>query len=132
MSKILIVDDSPAILFEMSEVLQTLGHKVIQACDGYEAMEALEKIGTLDILITDLNMPNLDGMGLAKRISQSRFAGQFPIVMVSTEFSSDLKIEGKKNGIKLWMVKPIQKKEFGEIINKILLNAQAPISQYIP
>jgi two-component system, chemotaxis family, chemotaxis protein CheY len=122
MQNVLIVDDSPTSIQELEESMQSANFKVLKANDGDEAFEVLEQNPEISLLITDLNMPNLDGIGLVKKISNSHLAGKFPIVVVSTEFSSDLKIEGKKYGVKLWVVKPFQRRDFSDMMLKLLQN----------
>ena len=81
---ILVVDDSPTVIKFLAFSLKSQGYQVVSACDG---MDALEKMSSLpkepDMIITDLNMPNLDGYGLIETVRQSR--RQIPIIILSSE-----------------------------------------------
>ncbi len=108
MSKtILVVDDSASIRQVVSIALKGAGHAVIEACDGKDALSKLNG-QKIHLIVSDVNMPNLDGIGLVKQVKvhpQYKFT---PIMMLTTESQESKKQEGKAAGAKAWLVKPFQ------------------------
>ena len=104
---ILIVDDSPTAVKFMAYSLKSKGYTVISACDG---MDALEKLSTLteevDLIITDLNMPNLDGYGLIEAVRQNR--QETPIIILSSEKGEEDQLRGMEVGANSYLVKPFK------------------------
>lgn len=92
---------------------------MIEAVDGQDAVNKLA--GTnIDMLITDLNMPNMDGFGLIKQVramSQFKF---IPIIMLTTESQADMKQKGKAAGATGWIVKPFKPEQLLAVIKKVL------------
>lgn len=120
MSKtILAVDDSRSILDMVRFTLEPLGYEVIDAEDGTEGLERLEQ-HAVDMVITDLNMPKLDGIGfIAKVREDDRFAG-LPMVMLTTEGQAEKMREGKKAGASGWIVKPFNELQLELTVRKFL------------
>jgi two-component system chemotaxis response regulator CheY len=107
LKKILIVDDSATVRQTVSITLDKNGYKSLSAVDGQDALKVLEK-EVVDMVITDLNMPNLDGFGLTKELrngSKTRFT---PIIILTTETDSDMKAKGREVGASGWIEKPFQ------------------------
>ena len=117
---VLIVDDSKAILSLMRNVLDVAGYKVITAADGIEGLAALKSNKQVDIIITDLNMPNMDGITFIweiRKLSEYMFT---PICMLTTE-SEQAKLEkGESISIDAWIHKPIQPVNVVNIVKQIL------------
>ena len=108
MSKtIMVVDDSSSIRQVVSIALKGAGYEVIEACDGRDALSKLtgQKI---HLIVSDVNMPNLDGIGLVKEVKKHPQYKFTPIMMLTTESSDSKKQEGKDAGAKGWLVKPFQ------------------------
>ncbi len=108
MSKtIMVVDDSSSIRQVISIALKGAGYEVIEACDGKDALAKLtgQKI---HLIVSDVNMPNLDGIGLVKQVKQHPQYKFTPIMMLTTESGESKKQEGKSAGAKGWLVKPFQ------------------------
>jgi len=108
MSKtIMVVDDSSSIRQVITIALKGAGYEVIEACDGKDALAKLtgQKI---HLIVSDVNMPNLDGIGLVKEVKQHPQYKFTPIMMLTTESSDSKKQEGKDAGAKGWLVKPFQ------------------------
>jgi two-component system chemotaxis response regulator CheY len=108
MSKtIMVVDDSSSIRQVISIALKGAGYEVIEACDGQDALSKLtgQKI---HLIVSDVNMPNLDGIGLVKEVKQHPQYKFTPIMMLTTESGESKKQEGKSAGAKGWLVKPFQ------------------------
>jgi two-component system chemotaxis response regulator CheY len=105
--KILIVDDSATVRQAVRMPLQKSNFDCIEAVDGLDGISKL-KAGSVDLIITDLNMPNLDGFGLIREARQRTVSRFTPIVILTTESSEDLRKKGKEAGASGWIVKPFQ------------------------
>jgi two-component system, chemotaxis family, chemotaxis protein CheY len=120
MSKtILTVDDSASMRQTITFTLKGAGYDVIEAVDG---KDALSKIGarTVDLIVTDLNMPNLDGIGLIKEVRKHPTHKFVPIVMLTTESTDEKKQQGKAAGATGWIVKPFRGEQLVAITKKLL------------
>lgn len=116
---ILTADDSASVRQMVSFTLKQHGYDVIEAADGNDALRKLES-RKVDMIITDLNMPNLDGIGLikgARALADCRF---IPIIMLTTESQDTKKQEGKAAGATGWIVKPFQPEQLLAVIRKVL------------
>ena len=116
---IMTADDSASVRQMVSFTLKQGGYDGVEAVDG---KDALQKLGTtkVDMLITDLNMPNLDGIGLikgARALANCRF---IPIIMLTTESQDSRKQEGKAAGATGWIVKPFKPEQLMAVVKKVL------------
>ena len=119
MSKtILAVDDSASIRQLVSHTLRTAGFEVIEACDGKDALSKLS--APVNLVLTDLNMPHLDGLGLTKAIRANPAHRYTPILLLTTESDPTRKAEGKAAGATGWLVKPFQPEQLLATIRKVL------------
>ena len=105
--KIMIVDDSSSIRQVVSIALKSSGYEVIEACDGRDALSKLDG-SKIHLIISDVNMPNLDGIGLVKEVKQNPQYEFTPIMMLTTEAGDEMKQRGRAAGAKAWLVKPFQ------------------------
>lgn len=115
---ILAVDDSRTMRDMVSQTLKGAGFEVKTAEDGNEAIALLAN-GPVDLIITDLNMPNLDGFGVIEYVrgdSQHKFV---PILMLTTESDQQKKDRGKAMGATGWIVKPFNPEKLVQIVNKV-------------
>ena len=119
MKTILTVDDSPSIRQMLAYVLVNAGYKVIEATDGEEGL-ALAKANTVDLVLTDHNMPKMDGVNLTKALRALPAYRKVPIMMLSTESSPVLKQAGREAGATGWMVKPFDPDKLLEMLKKAL------------
>ncbi len=116
---IMTADDSASVRQMVTFTLKQSGYEVIEAVDGKDALQKLSG-QKVDMLITDLNMPNLDGIGLikgARAIPTCRF---MPIVMLTTESQDSKKLEGKAAGATGWIVKPFKPDQLLSVVKKVL------------
>ncbi len=116
---IMTADDSASVRQMVSFTLKQHGYDVVEAVDGKDALTKLQS-QKVDMLITDLNMPNLDGIGLirgARALSTCKF---IPIVMLTTESQDTKKQEGKAAGATGWIVKPFQPDQLIAVVKKVL------------
>ncbi|MDX8396466.1 MAG: response regulator [Mariprofundaceae bacterium] len=119
MSKILIVDDMASMRKMVSFTLESVGHEVIQAEDGDVALE-IAKDTTFDLVITDVNMPNMDGITLTAELRKLPAFKFTPILLLTTESGKDKKMEGKAAGATGWLVKPFDPDKLLATIKKVL------------
>jgi two-component system chemotaxis response regulator CheY len=105
MANILLVDDSASIRQLASFTLKTSGHQVTEGSNGQEGLDQAKK-GNFDVIITDLNMPVLNGVEMTKEIRGLPAYKATPILMLTTESEQGKKEEGKAAGVTGWIVKP--------------------------
>ncbi|MET4026704.1 MULTISPECIES: response regulator [Marinobacter] len=116
---ILIVDDSASIRQVVSLTLKGAGYEVIEACDGRDALAKLAG-QRVHLMISDVNMPNMDGLTFLREI-KSRSEYKFtPVIMLTTESAEDKKLQGQAGGAKAWMVKPFQPQQMLAAVHKLV------------
>ena len=119
MAKILAVDDSASMRQMVAFTLKGKGHDVTEAIDGVDAHKK-KKTGKFDLVLSDVNMPNMDGISLVKELRKLPAFRFTPILMLTTESTGDKKQEGKKAGATGWIVKPFNPEQLLASINKVL------------
>ncbi|MGE5497130.1 MAG: response regulator [Syntrophothermus sp.] len=117
--KIMTVDDSASVRQMVSFTLREAGYDVIEASDGQDALNKLNS-NTVNMIITDLNMPNLDGIGLIRSVRAGSTHKFVPIIMLTTESQDGRKQEGKAAGATGWIVKPFKPEQLIAVIKKVL------------
>jgi two-component system chemotaxis response regulator CheY len=116
---IMTADDSASVRQMVSFTLKQNGYDVVEAIDGKVALTKLSS-QKVDMLITDLNMPNLDGLGLIRGVRAGTLNKFIPIVMLTTESQDSKKGEGKAAGATGWIVKPFKPEQLIAVIKKVL------------
>jgi two-component system, chemotaxis family, chemotaxis protein CheY len=116
---ILIVDDSMSMRQLVKMTLTGAGHQVIEACDGRDALAKLDG-RKVNLIISDVNMPNLDGIGLVKAVKARNEYRFTPIDMLTTESEQSKKAEGQAAGARAWIVKPFQPQQLLAAVDKLL------------
>lgn len=120
MSKIIMtVDDSASVRQMVSFTLKEAGYEVVEAVDGKDALAKLNG-KSVHMVITDLNMPNLDGIGLIREVRVNPVYKFIPIVMLTTESQDSKKQEGKAAGATGWIVKPFKPEQLITVVKKVL------------
>lgn len=119
MQNILAVDDSASIRSLVDYVLSEAGFNVELAEDGEEAAE-FARDNVVDLVLTDINMPKLDGIGLIKRLRSMPDYRFVPVLVLTTESGQDKKMEGRAAGATGWIVKPFDPEQLVSTINKVL------------
>lgn len=116
---IMTADDSASVRQMVGFTLKQAGYDVVEAVDG---KDALTKLGSqkVDMLITDLNMPNMDGIGLIKGVRAGALNKFIPIIMLTTESQDSRKQEGKTAGATGWIVKPFKPEQLIAVVKKVL------------
>ena len=105
--RVLTVDDSRVMREMLLQVLRSAGFTVFQAEDGVEGLELLEQAAP-DVIITDINMPRLDGYGFIERVRNEGPHRATPILVLSTESSAEKKDRARRAGATGWIVKPFE------------------------
>lgn len=119
MKKILAVDDSSSVRQMVSFTLQNAGYEVAEAVDGKDGLAKTSQ-QKFDMIITDLNMPNLDGIGLITAVRHLPGYGFVPILMLTTESQTEKKEAGRKAGATGWIVKPFNADQLLAAIRKLV------------
>jgi len=119
MANILAVDDSASMRQMVSFTLKGAGHTVVEAVDGVDAL-AKAKGAKFDLVISDVNMPNMDGVTLIKELRALPSYKFTPMLTLTTESGMDKKMEGKQAGATGWIVKPFSPDQLLATIKKVL------------
>ena len=117
---VLVVDDSVSMRQMVSFTLTGAGYEVVEAGDGKEAVDKLNGGAKPNLVITDLNMPNMDGITLIKAIRAMGPHKFTPILMLTTESSDAKKKEGQGAGATGWVVKPFNPEQMLATIKKVM------------
>jgi two-component system chemotaxis response regulator CheY len=119
--KILIIDDSKSLRSAADFTLKSAGFDTVQAGDGVEGLEALKTIDEADIgmIITDINMPNMDGIAFIKEVKKTKFKF-VPILVLTTEAQEEKKKEAQQAGASGWLVKPFNSEQLINIVEKFV------------
>ena len=118
--QILIVDDSASIRQMVTFTLTEAGYDVIAAVDGRDALDKLSGAPDVCMVVTDLSMPNLDGIALIRAVRGGNSHKFIPIVMLTTESLESKKQEGKAAGATGWIVKPFRPEQLIAVVKKVL------------
>ena len=108
MAQILVVDDSSTVRNEVGDFLKKNGLSVTLAVDGQDGLAKLKADSSIKLVVSDVNMPNMDGLTMAERIRGELNNSTVNIIMLTTESSPTMKERGKAAGIKGWIVKPFK------------------------
>ncbi|HSD95508.1 MAG TPA: response regulator [Sulfuricaulis sp.] len=119
MATILTVDDTASMRQMISFTLHSVGHEVIQASDGQEALKVLEG-KKVDLVIADINMPNMDGITLLKSLRALAEYKFTPVLMLTTESQDAKRQQGKVAGATGWIVKPFNPEQLLTVVKKVL------------
>jgi len=118
---ILVVDDSPTVIKFLAFSLKSKGYQVVSACDGMDALEKMSNLSqNVDLIITDLNMPNLDGYGLIEAVRQNQQHRDTPIIILSSEQDEQDRQKGMAVGASSYLVKPFKSNLLLSEVNKYL------------
>ncbi len=117
---ILIVDDSASIRQVVAITLKGAGYDVVEACDGKDALSKLDG-RKIHLIISDVNMPNMDGITFVKQMKILPAYKFTPVIMLTTEAGADKKAEGQAAGAKAWVVKPFQPTQMLTAVSKLIM-----------
>ncbi len=116
---ILFVEDSASVRQVMKSTLTREGYDVIVACDGQDAMNKLDGC-KIHLIISDVNMPNMDGLAFVRAAKQLPAYKFTPIIMLTTETQQEKMNEGKAAGVKAWIVKPFQPPQLLAAVSQLI------------
>lgn len=120
MSKtILVVDDSAAIRQVVSLALKGAGYQTIEASDGADALRKIQGV-KVHLVISDVNMPNMDGLTLLKELKKQPATKFTPVIMLTTESEASKKDQGRQAGAKAWVVKPFVPDQMLAAVSKLM------------
>ena len=120
MSKsILAVDDSASIRQMVAFTLKSSGYDVVEAVDGMDGLEKA-KARSFDLILTDQNMPRMDGLTLIKSLRALAQYKTVPVLMLTTESSDAMKVQGKAAGATGWLVKPFDPQKLIKVVKKVI------------
>ncbi len=120
MAKILVVDDSETARVQVKLDLLDAGHEVLEAENGLKGLQTLSENKDIQLIICDVNMPEMDGLSMCEEIHGNEEINRIPIVMLTTQCNEDMKARGKSNGVVAWINKPHKAKPLLAGIEKIL------------
>ncbi len=106
--KVLIVDDSEMVRNYYYYILKNAGFNVISAIDGTDGLEKIYQFSDIDVVVTDINMPNMDGYSMIEKIREDKQFEDIPIIIISTEQEASDKQKGYDAGADVYVVKPIE------------------------
>lgn len=119
MSKVLVVDDSPTEVFQFKEMLERLGHEVITAENGRDAV-ALAKKELPDVILMDIVMPDMNGFQATRQICRGADTQHIPVIIVSNKGQETDKVWGKRQGAKGYITKPVREQELVSVMDALL------------
>ena len=118
--EILIVDDSWTVRVKFKNFLSDKGFMVHEAENGFEALDILRCCKSIKLVISDLNMPEMDGMTFIALAKKEGLANGIPIILYTTELSMELKKEAQTHGVNAWVPKPFNQEKILQVIIKLL------------
>ncbi|MBH9552162.1 response regulator [Inhella gelatinilytica] len=120
MSKtVMVIDDSGSFRTVVKLALQKAGYTVVEAGDGKDALTKLEATAKVNLIVCDVNMPNMDGLTFLKTIKGMAAYKFTPVIMLTTESQEAKKSEGRAAGAKAWITKPFQPSQLVDAVNKL-------------
>ena len=119
MKQILTVDDSASVRQMVSFTLRKAGYEVTEAVDGQDGLDKIGK-AKFDLIITDLNMPRVDGIQLIAGVRKMTGCSFVPILMLTTESQAEKKDAGRKAGATGWVVKPFNADQLIAVVQKLV------------
>ena len=117
---IIVVDDSAAIREYVKTALAGKGHTIIEGVDGVDGLAKIMEIKTPDLVISDINMPGLDGLAMLLKAKEQLGTIKFPVFVLTTETSDALKTSGKGVGVLAWINKPCDAAKLVAAVDKVL------------
>ncbi len=118
---ILIVDDSSSLRTVVKLALVRAGYEVHEAGDGVEGLSKLDSVSKVNLIVSDVNMPNMDGITFVTRVKQHPRHKFTPVIMLTTEGQDAKKDQGRAAGAKAWIVKPFNPPQLLDAVSKLIL-----------
>ncbi len=118
---ILIVDDSDSLRNVVKIALNRAGYDVLEAGDGQDGLTQLEKAAKVHLIVSDVNMPRMDGITFLNQVKQHPKHKFTPVIMLTTEGQAEKKEQGRAGGAKAWIVKPFNPPQLLDAVSKLIL-----------
>jgi two-component system, chemotaxis family, chemotaxis protein CheY len=118
---ILIVDDSTSLRTVVKIALGRAGYDVLEAGDGKEGLTQLDKAGKVHLIVSDVNMPNMDGISFVTEVKKHPRHRFTPVIMLTTEGAEGKKEQGRAAGAKAWITKPFNPPQLLDAVSKLIL-----------
>jgi two-component system, chemotaxis family, chemotaxis protein CheY len=118
---ILIVDDSSSLRTVVKIALQRAGYEVVEACDGADGLVKINQLSKVHLIVSDVNMPNMDGISFVQAVKQHPRHKFAPVIMLTTEDQAAKKDQGRAAGAKAWIVKPFNPPQLLDAVSKLIL-----------
>ncbi|HPM68058.1 MAG TPA: response regulator [Piscinibacter sp.] len=118
---ILIVDDSSSLRTVVKLSLARAGYEVLEAGDGKEGLAQLDKVAKVHLIVSDVNMPNMDGITFLTHVKQHPRHKFAPVIMLTTEGQDAKKEQGRVAGAKAWILKPFNPPQLLDAVSKLIL-----------
>jgi two-component system, chemotaxis family, chemotaxis protein CheY len=118
---ILIVDDSTSLRTVVKIALGRAGYDVLEAGDGKEGLTQLDKAGKVHLIVSDVNMPNMDGISFVTEVKKHPRHRFTPVIMLTTEGAEAKKEQGRAAGAKAWITKPFNPPQLLDAVSKLIL-----------
>ena len=125
MKTILVVEDSASARTVLRLSLQQAGYRVVEAVDGQEAIERIDLLAP-DVVVCDLNMPRLDGLGFVRSLRGCPAYRFTPVVMLTAEAGDGRQLEGRAAGVRVWITKPFDPRALVEAVARIAAPGHPP------
>ncbi len=119
MAKIMVVDDSSGIRYQVSQFLENNGFVVLTAENGQDGLDKLQANPDISLIISDINMPHMDGLTMVEKMRSDLGNQDVKVVMLTTERRSDLKKRAKAAGVIGWIIKPFNGPDSLELIKHL-------------
>ncbi len=116
---VLTVDDASTMRKMISVTLRGAGYDVMEASDGMEAA-AILKTTVVDLIVSDINMPRMNGIDLTRQVRSGGINKSTPILLLTTESSPEMKNQGREAGATAWIVKPFQPDQLAGVVGQVL------------
>lgn len=117
--KILAVDDSGSLRQMVVFSLKAAGYQVVEAIDGQDGLDKAKR-SAFDLVLTDQNMPRMDGLTLIRSLRSLNNYQNVPILMLTTEAGTEMKAKGRAAGANGWLVKPFDPRRLVEVVKKVI------------
>ena len=118
---VLIVDDSSSLRTVVKMALLRAGYEVLEGVDGRDGLAQLDKAAKVHLIVSDVNMPNMDGIAFVTQVKQHPRHKFTPVIMLTTEGQDEKKAQGRAAGAKAWIVKPFNPPQLLDAVSKLIL-----------
>ena len=117
--KIIVIDDSATLRLQVKTRFEEEGYEVLEAADGMFGYDAIQENSDLQVIISDINMPGMDGITMLEEVKKNGLCSDAGVVVLTTETSEKLKERGKLAGVKVWFSKPMSAERLNILVQLI-------------